>query len=159
MPRRVMCIAVTVAALSLAVLSSACSQEQISEQLALVRSAEQGDAAAQASLGFMYRNGEGVPQDYGEALRWYRLAADQGHASAQVSLGSILITAFLSARIGLEDARRARPRAWHPSWPSAGGKSRLGAAQRLDWVIFTKPCDMRGFSTGKQEEFTLKSIG
>ena len=89
MPRRVMCIAVTVAALSLAVLSSACSQEQISEQLALVRSAEQGDAAAQTSLGFMYRNGEGVPQDYGEALRWYRLAADQGHASAQVCLGSM----------------------------------------------------------------------
>ena len=87
MPRRVMCIAVTVAALSLAVLSSACSQEQISEQLALVRSAEQGDAAAQTSLGFMYRNGEGVPQDYGEALRWYRLAADQGYAGAQFNIG------------------------------------------------------------------------
>ena len=32
------------------------------------------DAAAQFDLGFMYRNGEGVPQDNGEALRWYRLA-------------------------------------------------------------------------------------
>ena len=30
--------------------------------------------AAQFDLGFMYRNGEGVPQDNGEALRWYRLA-------------------------------------------------------------------------------------
>ena len=85
-----MCIAVTVAALSLAVLSSACSQEQISEQPSLeelVRSAEQGDAAAQFDLGDRYFNGEGAPQDDGEALRWYRLAADQGYASAQVSLG------------------------------------------------------------------------
>ena len=29
----------------------------------------------------------GVPQDYAEALKWYRLAADQGHASAQCNLG------------------------------------------------------------------------
>ena len=36
--------------------------------------ATEGDAAAQFDLGFMYRNGEGVPQDNGEALRWYRLA-------------------------------------------------------------------------------------
>ena len=36
--------------------------------------ATEGDAAAQFDLSFMYRNGEGVPQDNGEALRWYRLA-------------------------------------------------------------------------------------
>ena len=87
MPRRVMCIAVTVAALSLAVLSSACSQEQISEQPALVRSAEQGDAVAQAALGVSYALGEGVPEDDGEAIRWFRLAADQGNARAQYNLG------------------------------------------------------------------------
>ena len=35
----------------------------------------------------MYRNGEGVPQDDVEAVRWLRLAADQGHVSAQLALG------------------------------------------------------------------------
>ena len=35
----------------------------------------------------MYRTGEGVPQDYGEAVKWFRLAADQGDASAQNNLG------------------------------------------------------------------------
>jgi TPR repeat protein len=49
--------------------------------------AEQGDANAQFNLGFMYDNGEGVPQDYAEAVRWYRLAAEQGNAFAQVNLG------------------------------------------------------------------------
>jgi len=35
----------------------------------------------------MYRLGQGVPQDDQEAVRWYRLAAEQGHAAAQVNLG------------------------------------------------------------------------
>ena len=47
------------------------------------KAAEQGHAEAQFNLGEMYRNGEGVPQDDGEAAKWYRKAADQGHAEAQ----------------------------------------------------------------------------
>ena len=49
--------------------------------------AEQGHAAAQANLGSMYRNGEGVPQDDAEAVNWYRKAAEQGFAQAQNNLG------------------------------------------------------------------------
>ena len=37
--------------------------------------ADQGDAGAQYNLGNMYANGEGVPQDDAEAVRWYRLGA------------------------------------------------------------------------------------
>jgi len=35
----------------------------------------------------MYQFGEGVPKDFSEAARWYRKAADQGDAKAQVDLG------------------------------------------------------------------------
>jgi TPR repeat protein len=49
--------------------------------------AEQGYAAAQYNLGFMYDNGEGVLHDYAEAVKWYRLAAEQGYADAQYKLG------------------------------------------------------------------------
>jgi len=49
--------------------------------------AAQGEAEAQSALGFKYVTGEGVPQDYTEALKWYRLAAAQGIAIAQSSLG------------------------------------------------------------------------
>ncbi len=49
--------------------------------------AEQGDAEAQYNLGMAYRNGEGVPQDFEEAVRWFRAAAEQGDARAQYSLG------------------------------------------------------------------------
>ena len=51
--------------------------------------AEQGDAGAQYNLGLMYRNGQGVPQDYKTAVKWYTLAAEQGIALAQNVLGEI----------------------------------------------------------------------
>jgi len=35
----------------------------------------------------MYINGQGVTQDYKEAVKWYRLAAEQGNAIAQANLG------------------------------------------------------------------------
>ena len=37
----------------------------------------------------MYFRGEGVPQNYAEAVKWWRLAADQGNADAQNRLGFI----------------------------------------------------------------------
>ena len=49
--------------------------------------AVQGHAEAQNMLGFMYRMGEGVEQDFAKARHWYRLAADQGHPTAQNNLG------------------------------------------------------------------------
>ena len=49
--------------------------------------ASQGEAGAQYNLGFMYQNGEGVPEYDAEAVKWFRLAADQGDARAQNTLG------------------------------------------------------------------------
>ena len=46
-----------------------------------------GHAGAQFNLGIMYSKGRGVPQDYAEAVKWSRKAADQGHAGAQFNLG------------------------------------------------------------------------
>src|SRR5438105_12974537 len=40
--------------------------------------AGQGLSEAQCALGNMYRYGQGVTQDYNEAIRWYRLAAIKG---------------------------------------------------------------------------------
>ncbi len=49
--------------------------------------AEQGVSPAQNALGVMYMYGKGIPQDYNEAAKWFRLAAEQGHRRAQFSLG------------------------------------------------------------------------
>jgi TPR repeat protein len=50
-------------------------------------SAEQGYALAESNLGLMYEEGQGVKQNYEEAIKWYRLAAKQGLAGAQSKLG------------------------------------------------------------------------
>ncbi len=66
--------------------------------------AEQGNADAQNNLGLMYNSGkrqflksdggksnqtqdEGIPQNYKIAVKWFRLAAEQGHVRAQLTLG------------------------------------------------------------------------
>jgi TPR repeat protein len=49
--------------------------------------AEQGHAEAQISLGVMYADGLGVPEDDAEAARWWRMAAEQGLTDAQYNLG------------------------------------------------------------------------
>jgi hypothetical protein len=49
--------------------------------------AEQGNARAQANLGWMYQNGYGVKLNDIEAVEWYRRSAEQGDADAQFYLG------------------------------------------------------------------------
>jgi len=49
--------------------------------------AEQGDAEAQWYLGVMCHDGQGVSQDYAEAVKWFRKAVEQGYAKAQYNLG------------------------------------------------------------------------
>jgi len=59
---------------------------QIPDFDATKASAEQGVASAQYNLGAMYANGDGVPENVAEAVKWYRLAAEQGNASAQTKI-------------------------------------------------------------------------
>ena len=70
----------------------------------------------------MYDKGKGVTQDYQEALKWYRLAAEQGYATAQNNLGVMYVMGKgvtqdyvrarmwfnLAARKGDEDAKENR---------------------------------------------------
>ena len=55
----------------------------------LQAAANNGDANAQFSLGFLYEQGQGVPQNYTQAAFWYLKAAAQGDAAAQFNLGAM----------------------------------------------------------------------
>ena len=48
--------------------------------------AQQGSSIAQTFLGAMYYGGNGVTQDYKQALKWHRKAAAQGVPRAQYNL-------------------------------------------------------------------------
>jgi TPR repeat protein/serine/threonine protein kinase len=53
------------------------------------KSAEQGDSAAQFTLGVIYHYGLSVSKNMESAVSWYRKAADQGDSTAQCMLGNM----------------------------------------------------------------------
>lgn len=50
--------------------------------------AEEGDESAQYHLGIIYRDGQGVPQDYAESAKWFRKAATQKTTSSDRANGT-----------------------------------------------------------------------
>ena len=57
-----------------------------SAKKSLREKAEAGDAVAQFELALKHDRGEGVEQDFEEAVRWYEKSAEQGNADAQYNL-------------------------------------------------------------------------
>jgi hypothetical protein len=58
----------------------ACAQgNYLTAATAFREAAGKGDARAQKRLGDLYADGAGVPQSYTEAIKWYCMAAVQGH--------------------------------------------------------------------------------
>jgi len=49
----------------------------------------QGDRTAQRQLGLMYDEGQGIPKQHHQAVRWYSVAASQGDPEAPYYLGRI----------------------------------------------------------------------
>lgn len=60
--------------------------------------AEEGEVAAQSCLGLFYSYGEGVEQDWDEAIKWFEKAAKQGDAEAQYQLGEFYFDVFDSLK-------------------------------------------------------------
>jgi TPR repeat protein len=65
---------------------AAVSMQQGDHGTALRALAEHGSTIAQDWLGYMYAKGNGVPQDYVEAVKWYRMAAEKNLGQAQYDL-------------------------------------------------------------------------
>ncbi len=53
----------------------------------LIKKAMEGDAVAQNRLGICYYAGEGIEQDYVEAVKWFQKSAEKGNDDAQNNLG------------------------------------------------------------------------
>ena len=63
--------------------------------------AGQGDLVAQVALGDLYAEGDGVPQDETEALRWYRMATDQGSTEAVSGIQQMAEQGNVEAQLAL----------------------------------------------------------
>jgi TPR repeat protein len=55
------------------------------------RSAEHGYSLAQGTIGQMYATGNGLPQDYGAALKWFQLGAVQNEVRSLNGLGVLYL--------------------------------------------------------------------
>jgi TPR repeat protein len=87
------------------------------------RDAASGDPKAQFALGWSYAQGQsGLPQDSHESVKWYRRAAQQGYAGAQVYLG-ICLAEGRGVDQDLVEALK-----WIELARSAGEKHPVGAA-------------------------------
>ena len=64
----------------------ACKAERYVDAARVVESIDRDDAEVQFYLGTMYANGQGVEKDEAEAAKWYRKAAEHGHAKAKEKL-------------------------------------------------------------------------
>ena len=67
----------------------------------------------------MYDTGEGVPQNYTEAVRWYRMAAEQGDAKAVQSIRRIAEQRFAEAQFTLGDMYDTGRGVRHSNMPPA----------------------------------------
>ena len=110
----------------------------------IIQRARQGDAEAQRNLGFLYHKGQGVPQSYAEARKWWLRAARKGNPDAQHSLGFLYfkgqgvpvdyVTSYAwasAAAIGEKNAEEFRDLVGNKL-----GLASLGSAQRLSTEYF-----------------------
>ncbi len=96
---------------------ASCADISPSSALEDVRTcAEQGDAGAQYNLGYMYGNGDGVPEDIVFAYMWWNLAAAQGDEVAQENKD---IIEQQMTRAQIAEAQRLS-REWLEAYPPGG---------------------------------------
>ena len=90
--------------------------------------ANQDDALAQHALGIMYKQGRGVLQNDGEAVAWFRKAAEQGLAAGQYDLGRMF---SVGRGVVRDDAQAVK-------WLRLAATQGLGAAQVTLGVLYAR---------------------
>ena len=93
-----------------------------------LQTAEQGFAQAQYNLGNMYANGQGVRQDYAQAVQWFGKAAEQGFAYAQFNLGLMYAK---GQGVHQDDAQAVQ---WYRKAAEQGDAKATASNYRLTWT-------------------------
>jgi TPR repeat protein len=84
-------VLLAVCCLALGNAAPALADDSISADVqALIDKAKNGDVAAQVRVATAFELGQGAPRDSALAQHWYQLAAEQGNAAAQNSIGNEL---------------------------------------------------------------------
>jgi TPR repeat protein len=85
MRSKIVCVVfILLSLISASVLAESAETDEFNETQRL---ALEGDSSAQFDLGLMYYKGQGIGQDYSQAMKWFKMAAEQGIPEAQFNLG------------------------------------------------------------------------
>ncbi|NOT66906.1 MAG: sel1 repeat family protein [Methylophilaceae bacterium] len=95
----------TISAVLIFVFASFCAMAE--DFATVLHKAENGDTYAMHEIGVVYANGEGRPQDYAEAFKWFEKAAYGGQHNAMYSLA--IMYKFGQGR----DVDMVKALAWH----------------------------------------------
>ncbi len=101
--------------------------------------AQEGLPEAQALIGYMFANGEGVPRDDAVAVVWFRKAAEQGNANGQANLGYMYATGRGVAR-DKDEAMK-----WYLYAAEQGNDA---AQQNLLGLFSRRPVNLAGTTVG-----------
>lgn len=93
------------------------------------KAADQGNAAAQNNIGYLYDYGRGVPQNRFEAIKWYQLAAAQGYAIAQNHIGDL----YYYGRGVIRNYHEAKK--WYQKSAAQGNKSGIEKLNKVQEKI------------------------
>ncbi len=91
--------------------------------------AETGDPLAQLKLASMYFHGDGVRQDYTQALEWATKSVAQGNVEAMYLTGNILLYGPIDSEVAARDAAF-----WYAA---AAGRGHVEAQYALGLLYFT----------------------
>ena len=125
--------------------------------------AEAGDIRAQRILGLMYEEGDGVPQDYQQAVRWYTKAAEARDMQAQYNLGRMYfmgkgvtenyVLAHMWVNLSLSKFREPIGVLFREEIESRMTPAQIAEAQRLarEWKPNTRTSSDRQYETRRSE--------
>ena len=93
--------------------------------IVLAEKTDMENAEIQFYMGFCREHGYGIEKDYGEAVDWYKKAAEQGHAKAMRNLGKMYDDGVLAHRDVVEAVK------WYVDAAVKGDKIAKGALGKL----------------------------
>lgn len=141
-------------------IEKAAEQGDIKAQIELdrFRAVKLNDPEAQARLGDRYYKGEDVEKDYKEAVKWYRMAAEQGNATAQYGLG-VCYGCGEGIEQNYEEGakwyRKAAEQGYAPAQNNLGVRYHFGHGVALDYEAAVKWFKMAAKQGDADAQFNL----
>lgn len=102
----------------------------------MLEAANQGYLPAIAGVAYLYNTGMGTPKDNAVAAKWFRMAAEKGHAISQYNFGKLLVADEIPLPDGVVDRKAQHEEGIE--WIRKAANQGLDAAQSTYGIIILR---------------------